>query len=241
MNVSTLLDHAARRFPTHGAVYRGSELLWRYGELRDRALRIGAALRERGRAGDRVAIASENRVELVELMFGIWAAGLVAVPINYKLHAKETAQIIFDCDAAFVFVSPTLARDLRNALRALPRSQEDSPAAMRLVTTIGDPAYAALLEAEPEPVPTSAPDALAWLFYTSGTTGRSKGAMLTHGNLMAMTLAHLVFAFATTAYVVLAIQFEEQDLLTEHGAAYAEYRRKVPMLLPALRALRRSP
>ena len=56
-----------------------------------------------------------------------------------------------------------------------------------------------------------------------------------------MTLAHLVFAVATTAYIVLAIQFEEQDLLTEHGAAYAEYRRKVPMLLPALRALRRSP
>ncbi len=56
-----------------------------------------------------------------------------------------------------------------------------------------------------------------------------------------MTLAHLVFALATTAYIVLAIQFEEQDLLTEHGAAYAEYRRKVPMLLPALRAMRRSP
>ena len=56
-----------------------------------------------------------------------------------------------------------------------------------------------------------------------------------------MTLAHLVFAFATTAYIVLAIQFEERDLLAEHGAAYAEYRKKVPMLLPALRAMRRSP
>lgn len=47
-----------------------------------------------------------------------------------------------------------------------------------------------------------------------------------------MTLAHLVFAIATTAYIVLAIQFEEHDLVTEHGAQYEEYRRAVPMLLP---------
>lgn len=47
-----------------------------------------------------------------------------------------------------------------------------------------------------------------------------------------MTLAHLVFACATTAYIVLAIQFEESDLVAEHGASYEEYRRSVPMLLP---------
>ena len=55
-----------------------------------------------------------------------------------------------------------------------------------------------------------------------------------------MTLAHLLFAIATTAYILLAIQFEERDLVTEHGKSYEDYRQKVPMLIPGLKPRRKE-
>ena len=55
-----------------------------------------------------------------------------------------------------------------------------------------------------------------------------------------MTLAHLVFAVATTAYILLAIQFEEHDLVTEHGPAYAAYRDRTPMIIPSFRGEQRD-
>ncbi|MUL67939.1 AMP-dependent synthetase [Mycobacterium sp. CBMA 234] len=171
MNMFAVLDSAATRFGGRGAVYRGQTLLHTWKELRERALRLAAGL---GVPGTRIAVASENRPEIVELLFAIWAAQCVAVPINYKLHAREMAQILDDSGASRVFASPTIAARL------------DRPAEV-----IGGEQYSQRLTAPPVDPPDTDPSAPAWLFYTSGTTGRSKGAMLTHRNLMAMTLAHL--------------------------------------------------
>ena len=182
MNLFSLLDQAARRFAARGAVYRGTELVLTYAELHERALRLAAGLRRRCPPGARIAVASENRPEYLELMFGAWAAECVIVPINAKLHALEMRQIVADAEASLVFAAPRLAEAL-----AL-----ETPAAAACQTiVIASDAYSACFDATPATPPQSAPEALAWLFYTSGTTGRSKGAMLTQRNLMAMTIAHL--------------------------------------------------
>ena len=100
MNLFSLLDAAAVRFPARGAVFSGDREVLSYAALRQRALALAAYLKHRFRPGDRVALASENRPEYVELLFGIWAAGMVAVPINAKLHPREIGQILDDCAAA---------------------------------------------------------------------------------------------------------------------------------------------
>ncbi|OBK78825.1 long-chain fatty acid--CoA ligase [Mycobacterium sp. 1274761.0] len=177
MNLFVLLDQAASRFGGRGAVYVGEHQQLTWAELRDRALRLAGSLCTLG-PGARVAIVSENRPEIIELMFGVWAAECVYLPINYKLHPREMQQILDDAGAALVFASPKIAAEL-------------SPVTDVPLEIIAGDDYASRFSAEPVPVPNTDAAELAWLFYTSGTTGRSKGAMLSHRNLMAMTVAHL--------------------------------------------------
>jgi acyl-CoA synthetase (AMP-forming)/AMP-acid ligase II len=176
MNLYSLLATSALRYAGRGAVYHGMDCVLTYGALDDRARRLGAAIARACPPGSRVVILSENCPAYVELLFGIWAAGAGAVPLNAKLHPREVAQILEDAEPALAFVSPGLADGLRGA--ACP------------VVEIGSPVYAAMLDEAPCTPADVEPDALAWLFYTSGTTGRSKGAMLSHANLQAMQIAH---------------------------------------------------
>ena len=129
-------------------------------------------------AGDRVAIAMKNCPEFLEIMFAAWHAGLSIAPMNAKLHPREFAYILENSGARVCFVTD----DLETAIT-------DAATGVAVICT-GSQSYDDLFTDTAAPVANVAPDDLAWLFYTSGTTGRPKGAMLTHRNLMAMTLSY---------------------------------------------------
>jgi acyl-CoA synthetase (AMP-forming)/AMP-acid ligase II len=194
MNLFAVLDQTAARFGERGALFCGERQLCTWSQLRERVLRLAASLQTLGDRGTRIAVASENRPETVELMFAIWAADCVFVPINYKLHPREMADIVADSGASHVFASAKIAAGLELDRTRGGQTADRTRGGQRAqvpVEVIGTAAYTARFEPKPATPPDTDPDALAWLFYTSGTTGKSKGAMLSHRNLMAMTVSHL--------------------------------------------------
>jgi len=169
MNLVAWLERAARTRRADPAIHRGEAPWATYGELAARVARLAAGMRSRlGLVpGERVAFALPNSPEYLTGLYAAWWAGLVAVPVNAKLHPREIAFIAADSGARLLF---------------------DSPGALADVAGTTEIPAAAL-----------APDAPAWLFYTSGTTGRPKGAMLSHRNLAQMTLGYLADVDAVPA------------------------------------------
>ncbi len=183
MNLSQLLLRTARTAPQAPALALGTRVVADYGGLARRASVLAGALRGRfGLApGARVALIMRNCPQFVELLYGCWFAGIGAVPVNAKLHPREFHYILADSGARLVFATARLAETLGRL--------SDLPELMEIVDVEG-PAYPALFDAPPlDPAELSADD-LAWLFYTSGTTGQPKGAMLSHRNLLTMTLCY---------------------------------------------------
>ena len=172
MNIASLLFSSARRLPGAPAVALGSRTVMTYGELAARATQLSAGLRCRLglQPGERVAICMQNCVEYFEVLFAVWHAGLAAVPVNAKLHARELAWILENSGAKACFAGSDVEG----------------------VETIGarSKAFEALhLDCAADAAEARPGDA-AWLFYTSGTTGVPKGAMLTHRNLLFATQAY---------------------------------------------------
>ena len=185
MNLAHLLLRSARSAGHRPAVYLGTELLFDYATLATRAASLGRALTERHglQPGDRIGLFMSNHPAVLEIFFGCWWAGLAVVPINPKLHPREVDYILAHSQASVVFTTG----DIGPALAAL----DDRTAAWRELFFVDEPGYAQLLQATPLDAPAERRgDDLAWLFYTSGTTGRPKGVTITHRNLMTMSLCY---------------------------------------------------
>jgi len=176
MNVAGFLtDPRDRDSP---AFFVGERPTLSHGALCERVARRAHWLRVQAGldGGDRVAVFMRNSPEYVEWIFASWWAGLTVVPVNARLHAAELRYILQDSGARCCLTDPELAPVTQVAAEGLGAA---TGAGIDLDQTPAmDPAVLAT-------------DELAWLFYTSGTTGRPKGACLSHGNLRAMVRAFL--------------------------------------------------
>jgi long-chain acyl-CoA synthetase len=194
MNVASFLTKAARTFAARPAVSLGTEPYCTYGALGNRVAQLAGTLTHRCglQPGDRVALAMSNSPEYVEVLYAVWHAGLTAVPMNAKLHQREFAYILENSGARLCFATPDLVETV------VPLTQE--VACLEAVIATEDAEYRTFCTGEAIAMRDVAPDAIAWLFYTSGTTGRPKGAMLTHRNLLVMTLSYFADIDMITPY-----------------------------------------
>ncbi|HKB83144.1 MAG TPA: AMP-binding protein, partial [Burkholderiales bacterium] len=185
MNIARLLERTAGTFPDRPAVSLGDRVWVTYGDLMNRVSRMAAAMRDSLglRPGDRVALAMDNCPQYVEVWYAIWHAGLAAVPINAKLHLREFEYILDNSGSRICFATPGLADSLAGLRGNLP--------VLERVIETGSTEYSRLTAGDRTmPMQGAGPDEVAWLFYTSGTTGRPKGVMITHRNLLSATLSY---------------------------------------------------
>ncbi len=180
VNLANLLIRAGKTRRDDPAIAIGAETVASYGALAGRAAILAGAMQTRlglGR-GDRVALIMDNCPAFLEVLYACWHAGLAPVPVNAKLHAEEHRYILEHSGARACFATAKQAAALP-PVEGLDRLIEAESGEYRGLFA-GDPAGCA--EAGPED--------LAWLFYTSGTTGRPKGAMLSHRNLLTMIFCY---------------------------------------------------
>lgn len=182
MNIGLWLQRSAIRWPSRPALYHGTDLVADYAGFDAAARAVAGWLRAQGVApGDRVAIFMKNVPDYLIVQYGTWYAGAVVVPINAKLHGQEAAWIIENSGANLAFATPALAEALQAA-----------GAKARVVDTGGTDYATARAHAAIGGVTERASDDLCWLFYTSGTTGRPKGVMITNRMLINMALDYQV-------------------------------------------------
>lgn len=179
-------DGVALRFLGHTTTWR---------ELDERVAQLAGALSRRGVGfGDRVLILMLNRTEFIEAFLAVNKLGAIAVPVNFRMTPPEIAFLVSDCQAQVVITEAVLA-NVATAVRDIP----DASATLTTVIVAGGATdenvigYDDLIgEAGETPATVDIPnDSPALIMYTSGTTGRPKGAVLTHSNLAGQAITFL--------------------------------------------------
>lgn len=204
MNVGSLVDRAARHFPGRPAVTWRDRTL-SYAAFSRQVTALDAWFRSRGVGrGSRVVLFMDNRPELLVALFAGFRSGGAVVPCNARLTADELAFIISDAEPAVVVTDPYHEETTRAA-------------AAGVEVLVAGPAFDDIVGREVsglEPAEV-APSDTAWVFYTSGTTGRPKGAMLPHS----------VLTFVTVSWLADLTPLDERDVTLHaaplsHGAGF---------------------
>jgi long-chain acyl-CoA synthetase len=190
-DLSWPLERAARLYGDHTALIDGGRSVT-YTELGSRVRGLGAALDELGvPAGGRVGVLAANSLAHAECWLGVPAFGRVLVDLNFRLTTDEVAFMIDDCGLEALLLDDE-RRGLGDALRARCRSLRALVHIGRATRPDGWFAYEELIARAAASPPGLDERELATISYTGGTTGRPKGVMLSHGNLLANARHNLV-------------------------------------------------
>lgn len=188
--VNQLERHALMQPDAPALRFLGNTITW--SELRRRVTALAGALSRRGVGfGDRVMILMLNRTEFVESVLAANMLGAIAVPVNFRLTPAEIAFLVEDCEARVVITEPVLAAvatGVANLTPVLGMIIVADGASEEGVLGYGDLINETGADPEPVDIPNDSP---ALIMYTSGTTGRPKGAVLTHTNLTGQTMTGL--------------------------------------------------
>lgn len=183
MNLAHLLTRKALTHGHQDSIFEGARVWATHAQWAARSAALAQRMSAAGlQEGERVVLFMRNHPRYLELLWAAWWAGLVVVPVNAKLHPSEVEWIIDNAQARWAFVTSDVAP---GPLKGVERQID-------IESSEADALLAPVADWHSVPVAERMSDDLAWLFYTSGTTGRPKGVMLTHRNLMTMGLTYFV-------------------------------------------------
>jgi fatty-acyl-CoA synthase len=197
-NLARLLRHTARLLPEHTALIQG-EQRWTWAQIDARVDALVAALQALGlKKGDRILLQSRNNLAMFESGWAAFRMGCVWVPTNFRLTPGEVAYLGASSGAVVMLAEPLFAEHAAAVRAASPALRQvvwiGAGAAGKLSLDAPELRYEALVQQHLGAAPTEATvghgDPL-WFFYTSGTTGKPKAAILTHGQMGFVVTNHL--------------------------------------------------